>query len=357
MPNPKRPLTKNLREPEKLVLYKLGLYKCTMNGSDPRGHYNQSSLTLLLNLSPWNTVETFQPITMWIAPARTTNLDFMRFHNSGPTLDQLKELEWIEVKIGCSPKQIVVCCGGFYAKCVQCALNHCGALTINKVQGYTIHHVAVEISTASAPWESGQVIVNLSRTIQAWDTIIVGQNIDWVKKFIWDILCTPTRWKCLKELNLSLITLSQFGPVPQLLLTDYHRVYPFRFKDMLIPTEMVGYVYMVISKRDANFTYIGESHNISQRFNQHNKGHAASSDATPTDLHPYALTGLISSLGLVRSVRLALEQKWRVLRNQSNCNSPYAIVKLGELVAQQHNQYLHELGNIGQCVWQYFLED
>jgi hypothetical protein len=103
---------------------------------------------------------------------------------------------------------------------------------------------------------------------------------------------------------------------------------------MLIPTELVGYVYIVISKRDANFTYIGVTQNISQRFNQHISGHAASSDATPINLCPYALAGLISSVGLVRSVRLVLEQNWRVFHDQSNYDSPYAIVKVGELVAQ-----------------------
>jgi hypothetical protein len=156
-----------------------------------------------------------------------------------------------------------------------------------------------------------------------------------------------------------LITLNQFVPVPQLLLTDYHHIYPFRVKvkDMLIPTETAGYVYIIISKRDANFTYIGETQNISQRFNQDNSGHAVSSDASPINLCPYALAGLISSVGLVRSVRLALERIWRVLHDQSNYDSQHAIVKLGELVAQQHNQYLHELGNIQQFVWQCLLED
>ncbi len=41
-----------MTEPEKIVLYALGLYECTMNDPDPWGGYNQSSLGLLLNL-PW----------------------------------------------------------------------------------------------------------------------------------------------------------------------------------------------------------------------------------------------------------------------------------------------------------------
>ncbi len=70
----KKALNKKLREPEKLVLYKHGLFECTMN--DPRGCYNQSSLALLLELPQGRTVKSFLPITMWIAPAGTTDLDF-----------------------------------------------------------------------------------------------------------------------------------------------------------------------------------------------------------------------------------------------------------------------------------------
>ena len=113
----KKTLNKKLREPEKLVLYKHGLYECTMN--DPKGRYNQSSLALLLELPQGHTVESFLPITLWIAPAGTTDLDFMSFHNGQPTPDQLKDLGWFEVKIGCAPEQIVVLRGRAHAKRMQ----------------------------------------------------------------------------------------------------------------------------------------------------------------------------------------------------------------------------------------------
>jgi hypothetical protein len=129
----KKTLNKKLREPEKLVLYKHGLYECTMN--DPMGRYNQSSLALLLQLPQRQTIESFLPITMWIAPAGTTDLDFLSFHNGQPTPDQLKDLEWVQVKIGCAPEQIVVLRGGAHAKRMQYALKHQGALTINKSHG------------------------------------------------------------------------------------------------------------------------------------------------------------------------------------------------------------------------------
>ena len=116
---------------------------------------------------------------MWIAPAGTTDLDLSSFPDGRPTPDNLKELEWVNVKIGCAPEQIVVGCGSrIHAKRRQYALKHRSALTINKAQRYTKNNVAVEISPKSSPWESGQVIVALSRTRGAHDTIIVGQSRD-----------------------------------------------------------------------------------------------------------------------------------------------------------------------------------
>ncbi len=354
----KKTLNKNIMEPEKLFLYKHGLYECIMNY--PLGRYNQSSLALLLELPQEHTVKSFLPIAMWIAPAGTTNLDFMSFHNGQPTSDQLKDLDWVQVKIGCAPEQIVVLHGGSHAKRVQYALKHRGALTANKAQGYTIHNVAVEISPDSSPWESGQVIVTLSRTRHACDTTIVCQNIEWVKKKLWNVLCTPTQWACFEERILALITLNQNGQVPQLLSTDYHCMYPFRVRDILIPTETIGYVYTIISKCDTNFTYIGKSLNISQRLAIHNSGHGTV-DTACISRCPYALAGLISCVGLEKNVRLGLEQNWRVLREQSTLrngnDSPYSIVRLGEVVAQTHNQILCNGGNMHQCVWQCFLED
>ena len=89
-----------------------------MNDPDPWGCYNQSSLALTLDLPPSHIL----PISMWIAPAGTTDFNFTSFPNGHPSLAQLKDLECIEVKSGCVPEQISVLCGGSQAKRMQYAL-------------------------------------------------------------------------------------------------------------------------------------------------------------------------------------------------------------------------------------------
>ena len=86
----------------------------------------------MLDLPSSCIIESFLPISMWIAPAGTTDLDFTSFPNGHPSSYQLKDLEWLEVKIICAPEQIVVLCGGSQAKSMKYALKHQGALTINE---------------------------------------------------------------------------------------------------------------------------------------------------------------------------------------------------------------------------------
>ena len=106
------------------MFFECGFYECTVNDPDPRGRCNQSSLALMLDLPPIHIVESFLPITMWIAPAGTTDFYFTSFPNGHPSSDQLKDLEWLEVKIRFSPEQIVVLCEGSQAKRMQYALKH-----------------------------------------------------------------------------------------------------------------------------------------------------------------------------------------------------------------------------------------
>ncbi len=78
----------------------------------------------MLDLPPSHIVKSFLPITMWIAPAGTTDFVVTNFPNGHASYDQLKDLEWLDVEIGCSPEQIVVLCGGSQAKRMQYALKH-----------------------------------------------------------------------------------------------------------------------------------------------------------------------------------------------------------------------------------------
>ena len=48
--------------------------------------------------------------------------------------------------------------------------------------------------------------------------------------------------------------------------------FPFRINDCHIPEDSSGYVYMIISIRCQNFTYIGKTTNLIHRLHSHNSG-------------------------------------------------------------------------------------
>ena len=62
----------------------------------------------------------------------------------------------------------------------------------------------------------------------------------------------------------------------------------YRIKDMTSPQCNTGYVYMLISIKNMNFTYIGKIMCIRARIRQHNLG-IGSMSTHPPNLRPYAL--------------------------------------------------------------------
>ena len=82
-----------------------------------------------------------------------------------PTRDRLSHLGWRETTIGVAAEREVNARGGLVAKRLQYALKHISATTIDKSQGATLPYgLAVEISRKYALWETGHVVVLLSRS-------------------------------------------------------------------------------------------------------------------------------------------------------------------------------------------------
>ena len=68
--------------------------------------------------------------------------------------------------------------------------------------------------------------------------------------------------------------------------------FPYRIYDTIIPQHNTGYVYMLISVRDNNFTYIGKTFSIRKRIQQHESGFGSVSTES-LHLRPYALFAYI----------------------------------------------------------------
>ena len=331
-------LNNHLKEPQKLIFYEWGLYECTTNKS---GQYNQSNLALLVDLPSQEVLDTFSPFPIWIAPPGTQYIDFLDNEADRPTKAQLESWNWKQVSIGIAPERNVVARGGFQARRKQYPLKHVGALTINKSQGETIPAgIAVEISsTDTCPWEKGQIVVCFSRTKTSAAMIIVG-DVRFVTQKLWELITTANQWTQMMENILDMVTINSDGNHAAPHTLHYAQYFPFQLCDATLPTDSTGYVYLLVSYSNPNFTYIGQTQNLSQRFRQHQSGHGAVGTERAEDRPFYVAAYITGLIHYNTTKRMALESQWQHYRDQSigrGDDDVFSIIDQGERVVRDQN--------------------
>ena len=193
--------------------------------------------------------------------------------------------------------------------------------------------MATENSSADPDFhicDKGQLIVILTRTKFAKDTIFIGNKqgtLDALKT----ILLSRTQWTDYIEHVLNVITVSEDTTTERKDISIMsHNDYPFRICDLSLPSTRTGFVYFFISVQDKTFTYIGQTICIHERFPQHNSGYG-SLETCPNNLPPYALMTYICGSRLEdNKFRLRLERKWKIHRDSlifMNYNDPRAWAK------------------------------
>ena len=106
-------LNNTLREPARLVIFPGGVYEITIN--DPRGRYQQSNLAIIVDMPSDDTLDTFSPFPIWIAPPNTQRVDFLEDSIVLPSKAQLQSWGWREIVVGVAPGRDVIARGGFHA--------------------------------------------------------------------------------------------------------------------------------------------------------------------------------------------------------------------------------------------------
>ena len=91
--------------------------------------------------------------------------------------------------------------------------------------------------------------------------------------------------------------------------------YPFRICDIQLPMVSSGYVYILVSLRHPNYTYIGTTKCIRTRLQMHNSGNGAIGTA-PAYLRPFALLAYICGFTSDSTeLRFHMENKWKEKRD------------------------------------------
>ena len=298
-----RALNHELREPEKLIFYRGAQFEATLNGDG----YSQSQLLLMIDVPHEEEISNKALIPMMAAPP---NVSYLDMSDGIPSVDDLKASGWKDVRVGHAPESAVTC-GGSVGRRVQYSLKHIGASTINKQLGNTIKgKCAVECSEQCSPFCKEQVVVGLSRTCCARDTIIVGDRSFAVNR-LWDLITIGNQWTDYIETLLERLSINGGSGDEHYSNFNQTQDFPYRTCDLDVPDARSGYVYMLVSVRDFDRDYIGQSDTLSRRINEHQAGRGSLGTCDPYYM-PYTLAAYMCLLnGIDQKGREDLEKRWK----------------------------------------------
>ena len=206
--------------------------------------------------------------------------------------------------------------------------------------------VALEVTTNHKPWESGQVVVGLSRTKSCKQITIVSDMKDKkdVVDALWECLIRINQWTALVEQIIYKLAVSPTSPnrmSDEPLCMNMVEYYPFRTSDYTLPQSNTGYVYFLVSTVCHDEVYVGQTgRNIPRRLQEHNSGRGAHGTKTATYM-PWGVGAYIGKMSHMTKIeRQQIEKEWQ-LRNKLSRNSRAVDVNTylqnGKDIVLQHN--------------------
>ena len=324
-------LEKKLKEPNTLLFFKGAKYEFTYN---EEGKFSQSQTAILYDLPSQEYLDSWRNIKVLAAPPGMKDIQL----NVNENKQYFIERGFKEVNVGIAPERTCILTDNIQAQRKQYGLKHRVTGTIHAAMGDTLNSMATEISRSDPNfkiWDKGQLVVLISRTTLARNTIFVGDKSDTLNA-LKEILIKRTQWTDYMENVLDLITINSNSEIRE------HRTltqnnYPFRICDVPLPQCRTGYVYMLLSLKNRKFLYIGETICIRDRIVSHNSGRGASETTSPY-LRPYAVLAYISGGLENKDLRLHIEQKWTQQRNhlmQQGIEDPKILAKCASSVINQ----------------------
>ena len=133
---------------------------------------------------------------------------------------------------------------------------------------------------------------------------------EFVLNKLWELITISIQWTEYIETLLDKLSINGLNRNAQLPpVIDVATKFPFRCCDIPVPTDSSGYVYMLVSARDFDRDYIGQTQNLSKRVEQHFHGHGSLGTCDPY-YHPYILAASICGMShMEERERKHLEQR------------------------------------------------
>ena len=329
-------LEQKVKEPRHLLFFQGATYEITHNSTVP-GEYSNTQLAVLFDLPSRDDLLNWRKIKILKAPVGCRSVG----HPPGTAKDVYLQDGFVEISIGICPDRTHSMSYNMQAKRKQYGLKHHVTSTIHAAMGDTLYSMATEISSKNDKfkmWDKGQMIVILSRTHIAMQSIFVGDKRETLRA-LKELLIRKTQWTDYMEMILEIITVRESGEMRSgrsVMNTD---TFPYRICDMSLPQCNTGYVYMLLSLEDKKFVYIGMTNSIRERIKQHNSG-VGSVSTEPLHLRPYALLAYICGFDLRTEYMQYIEQRWKFERDQlikRGINDPISWAEAGGAVIDSMN--------------------
>ena len=336
-------LNRKVKEPEKLYLYQGGRYQITYNKRKrKRTEFSNTQLAILFAFPDVETTEKKGDLKLLVAPPGNKYIP-----DENDTEEVLLALGWKYKAVGVPPgDRVQFIKRGIRAKRRQYGLRHHVGSTIHAAMGATLKSLVTKIlkgrKSNYSLWLKSQVVVLLSRTRFAKETVFLSTNPRETAEALYDILLTTTPFETyISQLLESLCTSNNYHDPPQFNMTN--RIYTPA--TVSLPTDNTGQVYLLVSCLDTNFVYIGSTRSIIKRLREHNSGFGSNQTAPPS-LRPWGLLAYVNGFDGDRQARLAFENKWiqakeNYLSDTTIFHSTEGILNLGMSTIQKFNTKFH----------------
>ena len=316
-------LNRKCSEPETIDLFVGGIYQFTYNNP---GRFNATQIGVIVDQPLQDSVDNFDDISIMVAPPGVKTIDIASLSKA-----EMLECGWKETVVGIAPQYSrTIWSQGVKATRKQYALVLNIASTIHSAIGHTVSGVATELNCGSL-WERAMVVVLLSRVSMARELIFVGDkkgNID----TIINGLQKKTQYDDYMNHVVDVIHASTSEKIESMPLNL--SLHPFRPKDIPLPVDDSGTVYMIASVTTGHSVYIGMTQNMYRRLKQHNSGYGAIESCDPRK-RPWALIGYIAGFGGDRKLMRAVESCWQGLVRNVRPDNPFDAAALGSQVVSR----------------------
>ena len=227
-----------------------------------------------------------KPVELMVGPPGCTYLP-----GSDDTEESLDQMKWKKMRIGLVPDRTVWSNGMRVLRTQQYGLELYVGSTCHSTMGRTLAKLATKIAeddNKKSPyhlWHPSQVVVLLSRTKLPSQTYFITANPQKAAKAVYRVLC---RSSPLRRYTSNLLDRLCGEPSLDAPIKLDHSKSIYRPRDIQVPNNDTGYVYILVSLKTLDHVYIGSCANLVKRFKQHNSGYGAKQTAEPS-LRPWAI--------------------------------------------------------------------